>query len=73
MAEQIFTAIVTRALSDGGFRDGLVNSPEKTLASAGFVVTSDQLRTIALASPAEWGRLSPDDILARIDLLYKKR
>jgi hypothetical protein len=73
MAEQLFTAIITRALSDGAFRDGLATSPEKTLANAGFVATSDQVRTITLANPAEWGRLAAEDILARIDLFYKKR
>lgn len=73
MAEELFTKIVTRALSDRAFRDGLVASPQKTLASAGFVVTADQLNTIVLAKPAEWGNLALDSIIVRIDTLAMKR
>lgn len=73
MTEELFARIVTRALSDRAFRDGLAASPQKTLANAGFVVTTDQLNTIALARPAEWGGLTLEDIIVRIDLCQKKR
>jgi hypothetical protein len=73
MAEELFTRIVTRALSDRAFRDGLAASPQKTLTSAGFVVTPDQLATITLSKPAEWGNLTLQDIIVRIDTLAKKR
>jgi hypothetical protein len=73
MAEELFTKIVTRALSDRAFRDGLATSPQKTLTNAGFVVTTDQLNTIILARPAEWGGLTLEDIIVRIDVFYKKR
>jgi hypothetical protein len=73
MAEELFTKIVTRALSDRTFRDGLAASPQRTLTSAGFVVTQDQLNTIVLAKPAEWGNLTLQDIIVRIDTYAKKR
>ena len=73
MTEDLFTKIITRALSDRAFRDGLAASPRRTLANAGFVVTPDQLNTIVLAKPAEWGSLALEDITLRIDLFSRKR
>lgn len=73
MAEQLFVGIVTRALSDRAFRDGLVSNPQKTLTNAGFVVTQDQLNTIVMARPGDWGNLTLDNIIVRIDTLSKKR
>jgi hypothetical protein len=73
MAEELFAKIVTLALSDRAFRDGLAASPQRTLANAGFTVTPDQLNTIVLAKPAEWGNLTLQDIIVRIDTFYKKR
>ena len=73
MAEELFTKIVTRALADRAFRDGLVSNPQRTLSSAGFAVTAEQLSLIALARPAEWGSLALDDIVDRIDILAGKR
>ena len=66
-------AIVTRALSDPTFREALAANPELTLTKAGFEVTPDQLNAIVLARPAEWGKLSLDDIIDRIDTLAGKR
>jgi hypothetical protein len=65
--------IITRALSDPTFRAGLAENPEQTLAKAGFEVTPDQLKAIVLARPAEWGRLTLEDVIVRIDTLAKKR
>ena len=73
MPEELLTKIVTRALSDRAFRDGLVASPQRTLASAGFVVTADELSTIVRAKPAEWGKLTLDDVVSRIEMCGGKR
>lgn len=73
MPEEILTRIITRALSDPAFRDGLDTSPQKTLTNAGFVVTTEQLNTIVLSRPGEWGGLTLEDIAGRIDLYQKKR
>jgi hypothetical protein len=73
MTEEVFTRIITRALSDHVFRDGLAANPQKTLTNAGFVVTPEQLNTLVLARPAEWGSLTLDDIARRIDTFWKKK
>ena len=73
MTEELYSKIVTRAMSDRAFREGLATNPQKTLDSAGFKVTRDQLNAIVQARPAEWGRLSLDDITDRIDPLAAKR
>ena len=73
MTEEVLAGIVARALKDRAFREGLAASPERTLANAGFAVTTDQLNAIALARPAEWGGQTTEDITRRIDSLYKKR
>ena len=65
--------VVVRAISDATFRKGLVSDPERTLREAGFEVTREQLSVIALAKPEEWGDLTREDILVRIDTLAKKR
>jgi hypothetical protein len=69
----IAEAIISRALSDARFRAGLAENPEQTLIGAGFRPTSDQVRVIELAKPAEWGNLSFEDVVVRIDTLSKKR
>jgi hypothetical protein len=69
LAEKLFVGVVTRALADRAFRDGLFSNPQKTLANAGFVVTHDQLNTIVMAKPGEWGTLTLDNIIVRIDTL----
>jgi hypothetical protein len=66
-------AIITRAISDPKFRAALAADPEQTLTKAGFEVTRDQLNAIVLARPAEWGDLTLDDIIVRIDTLARKR
>jgi len=66
-------AIITRAISDPKFRAALAADPELTLTKAGFEVTRDQLNAIVLARPAEWGNLTLDDIIVRIDTLAQKR
>jgi len=66
-------AIITRALSDPTFRAALAANPEQTLAKAGLEVTPDQLSAIVLARPAEWGNLTLEDVIVRIDTLAKKR
>ena len=66
-------AIITRALSDPKFRAALAANPEQTLAKAGFEVTSDQLKAIVLARPAEWGNLTLKDVIVRIDTRARKR
>jgi hypothetical protein len=66
-------AIITRAISDPKFRAALAADPELTLTKAGFEVTRDQLNAIVLARPAEWGDLTLDDIIVRIDTLARKR
>ena len=73
MAEELFAKIVTRALSDRAFRDGLAAIPQKTLANAGFEVTPDQLNAIVLAKPAEWGNYALEDLVLRIDALAMKK
>ena len=73
MSEELFSKIITRALSDRTFREGLAKTPEKTLVSAGFKVTETQLKAIVLAKPAEWGNLALDDIIGRIDPMAPKR
>lgn len=65
--------IISRAISDATFRTGLATNPEQTLTKAGFEVTRDQLSAIVLARPAEWGNLTFEDIVVRIDTLAKKR
>ncbi len=65
--------IIVRAVSDATFRKGLATDPERTLKAAGFEVTRDQLNAIVLAKPAEWGDLTTQDIIVRIDTLAKKR
>ncbi len=65
--------IIVRAVSDPTFRKGLAADPERTLREAGFEVTRDQLNAIVLAKPAEWGDLTKEDIIVRIDTLAKKR
>lgn len=65
--------IITRALSDATFRAALAADPERTLAKAGIEVTPDQLKAIVLARPAEWGDLSLEDVIVRIDTLARKR
>jgi hypothetical protein len=65
--------IITRAISDPTFRTALATNPEQTLTKAGFEVTRDQLNAIVLARPAEWGNLTFEDIVVRIDTLAKKR
>ena len=73
MSEEIISKIVTRAITDRAFREKLASAPEKTLASAGFQVTKDQLNAIVLAKPAEWGGLTLSDIIDRIDPMAGKR
>jgi hypothetical protein len=65
--------IITRGISDPTFRKGLATNPEETLTKAGFEVTRDQLSAIVLARPAEWGDLTFEDVVVRIDTLAKKR
>ncbi len=65
--------IIVRAVSDATFRKGLATDPERTLKAAGFEVTRDQLNAIVLAKPAEWGDLTTQDIIVRIDTWAKKR
>jgi len=65
--------IITRALSDPTFRAALAANPEQTLAKAGLEVTPDQLNAIVLAKPAEWGNLTLEDVMVRIDTLARKR
>jgi hypothetical protein len=65
--------IISRALSDAKFRAALAENTEQTLIGAGFRPTSDQVRVIQLARPAEWGSLAFEDIVVRIDTLAKKR
>ena len=65
--------IIVRAVSDATFRKGLAADPERTLRDAGFEVTREQVSVIALAKPEEWGALTREDILVRIDTLAKKR
>lgn len=65
--------IIVRAVSDATFRKGLATDPERTLKAAGFEVTRDQLNAIVLAKPAEWGDLTTQDIIVRIDTLARKR
>jgi len=65
--------IIVRAVSDAAFRKGLAADPERTLREAGYEVTRDQLSVIALAKPEEWGDLTREDIIVRIDTLAKKR
>jgi len=65
--------IIVRAVSDATFRKGLATDPERTLKAAGFEVTRDQLNAIVLAKPEEWGDLTTQDIIVRIDTLAKKR
>ena len=66
-------AIITRALSDPTFRAALAANPEKTLTKAGFDVTPDELKAIVLARPAEWGNLTLEDVISRIDTMAGKR
>jgi hypothetical protein len=66
-------AIIVRAVSDPTFRTALAANPERTLKEAGLEVTADQLKAIVLAKPAEWDKLSLEDVMARIDLFYAKR
>ena len=73
MADEVLSKIVTRALSDRSFREKLASDPKRTLASAGFKVTQTQLNAIVLAKPAEWGRLSMNDIIGRLDPMAPKR
>lgn len=73
MTEEIFTRIVTSALSDPAFRVALASDPQQTLTRAGLVLTPDQLNAIVLARPAEWGNLTLLDITSRIDTLYRKK
>ena len=65
--------IVLRAVSDPTFRTALAANPERTLKEAGIEVTADQLKAIVLAKPAEWDKLTLEDVMARIDLFYAKR
>jgi hypothetical protein len=69
VAEQI----IVRAVSDATFRRALAADPKRTLREAGVEVTDDQLKAIELAKPEEWGKLSLEDVMARIDLFYAKR
>ncbi|NIV29267.1 MAG: hypothetical protein GWN58_07090 [Anaerolineae bacterium] len=62
-----------RAVSDPTFRAALAANPERTLREAGLEVTADQLNAIVLAKPAEWDKLTLEDVMARIDLFYAKR
>ena len=73
MSEEIISKIVTRALSDRVFREKLAAAPEKTLVSAGFKVSDAELNSIVLARPAEWGGLTLNDIISRIDQMAPKR
>ena len=73
MTDELFSKIVTKALSDRVFLKGLASVPEKTLVSAGFKVTETQLNAIVLARPAEWGGLTLNDIIGRIDPMAPKR
>ena len=73
MSEDIISKIVTRAITDRTFREKLASAPQKTLESAGFEVTKDQLNAIVLARPAEWGGLTLNDIISRIDPMAGKR
>jgi hypothetical protein len=66
-------AIITRALSDPTFRAALAANPEKTLTKAGFEVTPDELKAIVLARPTEWGNLTLEDVISRIDTMAGKR
>ena len=65
--------IIVRAVSDATFRTALAANPERTLREAGIDVTADQLNAIKLAKPEEWGKLTLEDVMARIDLFYAKR
>ena len=65
--------VIIRAVSDATFRAALAANPERTLREAGIDVTADQLNAIILAKPAEWGKLTLEDVMARIDLFYAKR
>jgi hypothetical protein len=65
--------IITRALSDPTFRAALAANPQQTLTKAGFVVTLDQLNAIVLARPAEWGNLTLQDIIGRLDEFQHKK
>ena len=69
LAEQI----IIRAVSDSRFRTALAADPKRTLQEAGVDVTADQLKAIELAKPEEWGKLSLEDVMARIDVFYRKR